>query len=410
MSARSRLIILGLALLGFGFASYSAWVHYKLMTDAAFQSPCDINSTFNCSQVYLSRYGAVAGVPVALAGVFWFALVGLVAWLSTPRAASSSSTSSISGAPGGAYVFALSTIGLAVILYLGYTSWFVLKTACVLCLGTYVAVIGIFIVSGATAPGSVTQLPGRLVGDLTKAFRDPFVLVLTLLLFGGSAYALSVFPKEGTRPASPVSAASAQSDLDFKTAWFRQPRVDLGIPADGAKVVVVKFNDFQCPPCGQTYEWYKPVLEKFAQTDPGAVKMVLKDWPWNSKCNFTLSGGGGPNHPGACEAAAAFRMARDFGPAKTLEMEEWLYSNQLTLAPDTVKSAAQRILGFTDFDQRYVAKLPDIKKDVADGAALRINGTPTLFINGVRVVSQGLMPASYFEQAIQFELNKAAGK
>jgi protein-disulfide isomerase len=70
-------------------------------------------------------------------------------------------------------------------------------------------------------------------------------------------------------------------------------------------------------------------------------------------------------------------------------MEEWLYSNQLTMAPDTVKAAAQRILGFTDFDQRYVAKLPDIRKDVADGAALRINGTPTLFINGVRVVSQG---------------------
>jgi hypothetical protein len=136
-------------------------------------------------------------------------------------------------------------------------------------------------------------LPGRLAGDLTKAFRDPFVLVLTLLLFGGSAYAVSVFPKEGTRPASPVVATSAEATLDFKTAWFRQPRVDLGIPADGAKVVVVKFNDFQCPPCGQTYEWYKPVLEKFERTDPGAVKMVLKDWPWNAKCNFTLGAGAG---------------------------------------------------------------------------------------------------------------------
>jgi hypothetical protein len=298
---------------------------------------------------------------------------------------------------------------MAVVLYLGYTSWVVLKTACVLCLGTYVAVVGIFIVAGRTAPVSVTQLPGRFFGDLTRAFRDPFVLVLTLLLFGGTAYALSVFPKEGTRPTL-AAAPSPGETFDFATAWFQQPRVDLGIPADGAKVVVVKFNDFQCPPCGQTYAWYKPVLEKFAQTNPGAVKVVLKDWPWNAKCNFTLSGGGGPNHPGACEAAAAFRMARDFGPAKELEMEEWLYNNQLNMAPDTVKAAAQRILGFADFDQRYVSKLPDIKKDVADGAALRINGTPTLFINGVRVVSRGLMPAEYFEQAIQLELNKAAGK
>ena len=64
MSARSRWIILGLAILGFGFASSSAWVHYRLLTDASYISPCDINQTFNCSQVYLSHYGSVGGVPV----------------------------------------------------------------------------------------------------------------------------------------------------------------------------------------------------------------------------------------------------------------------------------------------------------------------------------------------------------
>jgi protein-disulfide isomerase len=136
--------------------------------------------------------------------------------------------------------------------------------------------------------------------------------------------------------------------------------------------------------------------------------MVLKDWPWNAKCNIGATGG--PTHPGACEAAAAYRMARDQGPAKALEMEEWLYGNQATLAPDTVKAAVDRILGIKDFDRQYLVKLEDIKKDVADGMALRINGTPTLFINGVRVVSQNLMPAAYLEMAIQLELNRAAGK
>jgi protein-disulfide isomerase len=91
-------------------------------------------------------------------------------------------------------------------------------------------------------------------------------------------------------------------------------------------------------------------------------------------------------------------------------MEEWQYGNQATLAPDTVKAAADRILGIKDFDRQYLVKLEDIKKDVADGMALRINGTPTLFINGVRVVSQNLMPAAYLEMAIQLELNRAAGK
>ena len=50
MSAKSRWIILSLAVIGLAFASYSAFVHYKLLTDATYQSPCDINATFSCSQ------------------------------------------------------------------------------------------------------------------------------------------------------------------------------------------------------------------------------------------------------------------------------------------------------------------------------------------------------------------------
>ena len=72
--------------------------------------------------------------------------------------------------------------------------------------------------------------------------------------------------------------------------------------------------------CAQTHEWYKPVLDKFEQSHPGAVKFVVKDWPWNAKCNFNT--GAGRCITGACEAAAAVRMARDRGKAKDDEMED----------------------------------------------------------------------------------------
>jgi uncharacterized membrane protein len=119
MSSRSRWIILGLAVAGLALASGSAWVHYKLMTDPLYVSPCDIGSRFSCSQVYLSRYGSVAGVPVALGGVLWFGVVALVAWYAKPGASGDQA-----GRPGGAYLFALATVGLAVALH-QYTSWFV---------------------------------------------------------------------------------------------------------------------------------------------------------------------------------------------------------------------------------------------------------------------------------------------
>ncbi len=146
-----------------------------------------------------------------------------------------------------------------------------------------------------------------------------------------------------------------------------------------------------------------PILAKFQQSNPGAVKYVLKDWPWNTKCNFNTPGE--RCMPAACEAAAAVRMARDHGKAKEEEMETWLWGNQPTMSPATVKAAAERILGVKDFEGEYAKKVADIRRDVADGGALRIKSTPTLFINGVRI--EALMPAQYFELAIQLELNKA---
>lgn len=391
MSAKSRWIVLILAVVGLGFASSSTWVHYKLLTDASYTVPCDISSTFNCSQAYLSPYGSVAGVPVAIAGMFWFGLVALIAAYATPRKDSAAGT----------YIFLLSTIGLAVILYLAFASYR-MQTACILCLGTYAAVIGIFILSATSSSVPLTALPSRLAGDISGGFARPEVAALVLALVGAPVAMAVYFPKEGSTPKPVAVDQSEKGTQDFTTAWNAQPRVPLGIPSDGAAVVVVKFNDYQCPGCRQTHEWYKPILAKFAAEHPGKVKYVLKDWPWHSRCNFNS---GTTMHPGACEGAAAVRMARDISKAKEEEMENWLWANQQTMSPDTVKAAVKTILGVDDFESEYAKKLPDIHKDIADGGALRIGTTPTLFINGVRI--EDLMPPQYFELAIQIELNKA---
>ena len=63
------------------------------------------------------------------------------------------------------------------------------------------------------------------------------------------------------------------------------------------------------------------------------------------------------------------------------------------------------MLGVTDFDREYAAKLSAIRADVADGGVLNIDGTPTYFINGVRL--PGGMRPEYFEMAIEIEIKKA---
>src|SRR5687768_15836069 len=150
MSAHHRRALLALCLLGLGASAAAAYVHYRMLMDPTYVSLCDVSATVNCQSVYRSDYGAVWGVPISLLGTLWFVLAGLLAWFDIPSSRPTGrerATPATSAIPG--YLFVLSTAALAVVLYLAWASWFVLKTVCIYCIMTYVAVIGIFIVSGA---------------------------------------------------------------------------------------------------------------------------------------------------------------------------------------------------------------------------------------------------------------------
>lgn len=400
MKARARILMLVFALGGLAAAAASSWVHHRLLTQPGYVSVCDINATVSCTQAYLSPYGSLFGAPVALLGAIWFALV-VALLLAAPY-----------GTPAfrenvGAYIFGLSTIGLAVVLYLAYASFFILHALCLLCMATYIAVIGLFVVSGTASTVPMSRLPSRLSRDLRALASSPFAIALAIVFVAGAGWLVSIFPREA-RPAAAAAAATpagapappGQLPADFDAQWKAAPREEIGVAADGAKVVIVKFNDYQCPACRDAHLMYTPIITALQATHPGAIKFVTLDYPLDSECNFNV---GRVIHPGACEAAAAVRMARPLG--KGPEVEEWLYSNQGAMTPETVQAAALRIAGITDFSARYAAVLRDVQIDIAAGGALRVMSTPTYFINGVRIAGQ-LIPAEWFQKAVELELAK----
>lgn len=405
MTSRSRLLILTFALIGFGVASASAYVHHKVLTDASYISPCDINETFNCTQVYLSQYGSVKGIPVALGGVAWFGLIVLLAFFADTTGDAKSHVA-------GAYVFALSTVALAGVLSLAYASFFVLKTYCVLCMATYVCVIAIFVLSGMASNVSVMSLPGRLFGDLKKALADPARMGATFIYAAALVAVVLMFPTTSTAGPARSSAAPPKVDgapaantpqdvkAQFEEWWNSQPRIETGVPLNGAKVVIVKFSDFQCPGCKQTYSMYLPILAKYSMPD---VRYVMKDFPLNSTCNVSVQT---QMHPVACEAAVAHRAAEAAG--KGPEMEKWIFDNQATLTSVSIADAARTIAGIDNLGMEAPKRIPGIKKDTADGGALQISSTPTYFINGVRLPTQNWLNPEFFELAIQIELKRAA--
>jgi hypothetical protein len=206
-------------------------------------------------------------------------------------------------------------------------------------------------------------------------------------------------------PPALANAATPQTPEDVKKAfeewWNAQPRIETGVPLNGAKVVIVKFSDFQCPGCKQTYMMYTPILAKY-EGNPD-VRYVMKDFPLNSKCNVAVQTA---MHPVSCEAAVAHRAAEAVG--KGPEMEKWIFDNQATLTLASIQDAASRIAGITNLPEQAIRLTPAIKKDSADGGALQINSTPTFFINGVKLPTDSWLNPEFFDLAIQIELKRVA--
>ena len=370
----------------------SSYVHYKLLTDSSYTSLCDVNPALSCSEAYLSPYGSLWGVPVALAGVIFFVVVLLVAGVGArPTSAARDSAA--------AYIFALSSIGLAVVVYLAWAS-FQLRTLCMFCATTYVAVIAIFVISGKATTFPMTTLPRRAVRDLRTLVTSPLALVILLLLVGAVGTVIGLFPRESVTSASAQAPAypplTDQQRADLDKWWAVQPKVDLGIPNEGAKVLIVKFSDYMCPACRNTYEGYKPVLGKYLSG--GQVRYVVKHYPLEAECNPSAPS----NHYASCEAAAAVIMARATGTAQKLE--QWIFTNQLSLTPDKVKKAAGDIGGIQDFDARYPSALQEVKADASLGAKVGIAVTPTFYINGRKLAGQSTTPPQYFDYLIELAL------
>ena len=144
-------------------------------------------------------------------------------------------------------------------------------------------------------------------------------------------------------------------------------------PARGivnAPVTIVMFTDFQCPACAATH----PVLEQVLKQYGERVRLVVRDFPLDQ-------------HQWARKAAEAAGAAQAQG--KFFEYIAILYKNQQALDVDSLKRYAGELgMDRARFDReldggKYSA---EVARDIADGKAYGIGATPTVFVNGVRLM------------------------
>jgi uncharacterized membrane protein len=404
MLKRYRYGLIGLALLGLGVSVTALVVHYRLMSDPGYSSFCDISATVSCQQVLESSYATVKGIPIASGGAIWSAAVLLLAFWGMRQPGSE-----LAGRVAG-YIFVLATAGLAVVFYYGYASFFKLGAACPICMTMYAAVAGIFLVSAAAAT-SLTAIPARLGEDLTGLTKSQSGTTLAVAWVAASIALLVLFPRPGQSGATGPSAVEVASETPIEplspeqtAEWDRfldsqtpvsEPSL---LPTGTTKVLFIKFNDYQCPACRQTWSLYQGLFEKYEKQYPGVFVYQTRDLPLEPECGLAL------NHTMACEAAVAVRLARDKNKGR--EMETWLFNNQsYEMTRDDVKRGLREVAQVTNFDEQYPALLPAVRADVQLATKLGVTGTPTFFINGVKI--NGLLQARYVDAMIQYFLKKS---
>ncbi len=237
MNRRTYAWLLGFALLGLVASASSTYIHYRINQDPSYTSICSVNQILNCESAYTSRYGTIRGVSVALVGLIWFSLVVLllsVVRLKPDATAEAAGTAQDDvGGNVAAYMYTMSTLGLGVVIYFAYASFFILKTVCVFCLATYVAMIGLFICRAAPSEASLGSMPTRLRRDLGRLVQKPTRAgVDTWYSSSHPVAALAWFPvmqtdrhrRKRSRPLPDQVSSNQQVEFD---RWFSsEPRTD----------------------------------------------------------------------------------------------------------------------------------------------------------------------------------------
>ncbi len=164
-----------------------------------------------------------------------------------------------------------------------------------------------------------------------------------------------------------------------------------------APVTIVEFSDYECPFCGRHFsQTYSQLVSQYV--DSGKVRIVYRDFPLAF-------------HPQAQKAAEAAECAGDQG--KYFEMHDKLFQNQASLSVETSKKLAVELgLDATAFNDCLDSSkhAAEVNKDLQDGSAAGVQGTPGFFIgktdgNSAQQIS-GAYPFATFQQVIDEELAK----
>jgi protein-disulfide isomerase len=143
----------------------------------------------------------------------------------------------------------------------------------------------------------------------------------------------------------------------------------------GATVVLVVFSDYECPFCK---EEANTLRQNLLSAYPTQVRVYFKDFPLETI------------HPWAKAAAIAGRCVFRQSPTDYFSYHDWMFAHQTENNAANLKdkilewAKTAKEINATQLTACMDTKATEaeVNQNVAEGQALGINSTPTLFING----------------------------
>lgn len=137
-----------------------------------------------------------------------------------------------------------------------------------------------------------------------------------------------------------------------------------------AEITLVEFGDYECPGCCEAYKVIKRIEEEMGDT----LRFVFRHFPYARL------------HPHAEQAAQASESASDQG--QFWEMHDLLFENQHALAFENLVGYAQQLsleVPIFEEDLKSEKYLERVREDFRSGVQNGVFGTPTIFVNGIRL-------------------------
>jgi protein-disulfide isomerase len=209
-----------------------------------------------------------------------------------------------------------------------------------------------------------------------------------------------------TQQTHPSQPSTGSENIAIKPKFFEEVKnvsadSDPWIGSKDAQVTIVEFTDYECIFCKKYFEEIFPLIKE-NYIDTGKVKYVLRDFPMEQ-------------HPQSSLAAKTANCADEQN--KYWEMHELLFTNQRSwsYSKDTTQilNSYATTLGLNKNDFEKCINNPntanELEKDIRDAEIYGITSTPTIFVNGKKIV--GAQPfETVFKPAIDQELAETEPK